>query len=128
VLSDEHRHLNQLDPCEIDLVELGDIRTGHETDFAKKAVRTGTLKDEPIITVSDGDPPLSAHLARHKLVKRMHEALKSLEDKVGAGTGAIRRLHYEGKVDSAPAGNSANASAAANQRNSAVSDFLAIPP
>lgn len=124
VLADEIQQPS-LDSPEVDLYQLSAMRIAHETDFAKKAVRTGSLKAEhSIAAISVDDLPLTSHLARHKLAKRMHESLKSLEDTVGSGTGAIRRLHYEGKVGTAPAGNAANAKAAANQRSSAVCLFF----
>jgi hypothetical protein len=122
MLADEVQQF-RLNSHEIDLSELGAIRTAHETDFAKKAVRTGSSlqADGLVAPIYDaGDTPFTAHLARQQLVKRMHESLKTLEDNVGSATGAVRRLHHEGKVETVRAGNSANASAVAGQRNAAV--------
>lgn len=86
-----------------------------------KWTRATQLAEHSITTISDDDEvPQTAYTARQKLVKQIHESLRSLDETIGTGTGAVRRLHYEGKFHAAPAGNSANADAAAKQRNSLV--------
>ena len=123
VLADEPNPLSLVSSTsEIDITGLGVIRAAHETHFAKKAIRVGALKPEHSITaVSDNDAmPQDTPSKRQKLVKTIYASLRSLDESLGAGTGAVRRLHHKGKVSTAPAGNSANAEIAAKQRSNAV--------
>ncbi|KAG9091626.1 hypothetical protein FRC06_000486 [Ceratobasidium sp. 370] len=113
----------RLDPCRIDTDGLVDLRAAHETTFAKKAIRIGGAVEEyPVVHVSDdAEIPENAHSARQKVVKKMHEALKTIQETVGAGTGAVRRLHHQGEVSVVePTGNAANAAEAAGKRSAKV--------
>ncbi|KAG8765471.1 hypothetical protein FRC12_007479 [Ceratobasidium sp. 428] len=98
VIADEVRQAaSRLERDPIDTKSLVDLRSAHETLFAKKAVRTGTLtKGYSAITVSDdADLPENAHSARQKLVRSIHETLREIEQSVGTGTGTARRLRHQ---------------------------------
>ncbi|KAG9084879.1 hypothetical protein FRC06_003851 [Ceratobasidium sp. 370] len=99
------------------------LRAEHETSFVKKSVRTGhTLKPEVLATtVTDGNDAnpnasVSPNSARLILIKKVHSTLRSIQDMAGSTSGVAKRARHEGRVETAQAGNSANAAEASNAR------------
>ncbi|KAI0629632.1 hypothetical protein C8Q77DRAFT_1065756 [Trametes polyzona] len=119
---------------DLDLSTLVSVREGHETERARKGVRTRT----DLQTLSPREPlnaaiePLDgAHVgsipqqesARQALIREMQQALREEQDR-GAGTGLERDARWRAHVVTTTAGtqtrNSANAALAAGARAAAV--------
>ncbi|KAG8757304.1 hypothetical protein FRC11_004663 [Ceratobasidium sp. 423] len=125
VLGDEVNHSTLLGRgagSDFDLTSLVTAREAHETDFAKKAVRVGTLKPEVSITKVtddsiDHNTEVTTTLARSILVKQIHETLKEAGEGVVSTSGGTRRARYEGKFEvTSTGGNATNASAVSELR------------
>lgn len=89
------------------LEQLANVRRDHETQMAKKAVRTSC-------TAREQEDELKA---RQVLVKKVIETLKLQQDQ-GIGTGLVRIVRWN---SSEKTGNAANAAAAASARSTNVS-------
>jgi hypothetical protein len=134
VLSDEINYfsLRRGDfDSDADLAPLVASRKAHETHFAKKSVRIGTLKPEVSITTVtddsvDNNPRITTTSARSMLIKKIHSTLRSVSEQAVSTTGASRRSRHEGKFETTQGGNSANATAAAKLRGASVCIFLRI--
>ncbi|KAG8715662.1 hypothetical protein FRC08_010297 [Ceratobasidium sp. 394] len=75
----------------------------------------------PPTTVTDGDSenpnvPATPNGARLILIKKVHSTLNSIQDAAGSTSGVARRARHEGRVETAQAGNSANAAEASKAR------------
>ncbi|KAG8700389.1 hypothetical protein FRC08_004733 [Ceratobasidium sp. 394] len=112
----------QTDPSNT-FAHLVTLRSNHETAFAKKSIRIGhSLKSEvETPTTPDSDNvddkiTITPNVARSILLKKVHSTLKIIQDAGGSTSGVARRVRHEGQVDTAQAGNSANAAEAAKAR------------
>lgn len=96
------------------------LRQAHETEFARKAVRT-VGEDTPPNKVTPSEAADSR--ARYRLIKKINEVLKLQQD-LGIGTGLERQARWS---STQPAGNSANAAAAATSRATQVCSYCEYP-
>ncbi|KAG8730314.1 hypothetical protein FRC11_006993, partial [Ceratobasidium sp. 423] len=107
---------------DFDLTLLVTACKAHKTDFAKKAVRVGTLKPEVSVTTVtndsvDSDTEVTTTLACSILVKQIHKTLKEAGEGAVGTSGGTRCAQYEGKFEATPtSGNAANTSTVSDLR------------
>lgn len=105
-----------------DTSQLVALRQAHETERAKKGVRTTrgirqqTLKTETAEDSSNGQQPELKEAARRAIMREMAAILREQQDSIGTTTGLNRTVRITAKAT----GNSANAELAAGQKAAAV--------
>ncbi|TFY67004.1 hypothetical protein EVJ58_g1898 [Rhodofomes roseus] len=109
-----------------DCSQLIEIRRSHETERAKKGVRTRTtradldaekLRDEQ---PQSGSADVKDVTPRRKIIREMAAIIREQQDNVGTTTGLNRAVRIQNQPATKPAGNAANADLAAGQRAAAV--------
>ncbi|KAG6818744.1 hypothetical protein H0H93_002181 [Arthromyces matolae] len=104
---------------QLDFKALVDMRRSHQTEQARKGVRTRQLVSG---TSNDDDPTQTRSKIRRDLIQQFHAALREAQDMQGVGTGTERSVQWraqdsgsgDGDGHSHVAGNAANAAAAAS--------------
>ncbi|TFY61741.1 hypothetical protein EVJ58_g4316 [Rhodofomes roseus] len=108
-----------------DCSQLIEIRRSHETERAKKGVRTRTTRaaldtEKP----RDGQPQSGEDVKdvtpRRTIIREMAAIIREQQDNVGTTTGLNRAVRIQNQPATKPAGNAANADLAAGQRAAAV--------
>lgn len=108
-----------------DCSQLVQLRRTHETERAKKSVRTRTTRlNSGGHGDSDGQRPEKpvTKTPRREIIQQMSAILREQQDSIGTTSGLNRITRIQNQV-AKPAGNSANAELAAGQRAAAVRVF-----
>lgn len=100
----------------LSLDQLVTIRRMHDTDFARKAVRTPTFDSDPVPNNTSTVAEKQDLQARLTLIKKIGETLKLQQD-LGPSSGLGRKVRW---TTNEPTGNAANAAAAAETRAAKV--------
>ncbi|KAH9841944.1 uncharacterized protein C8Q71DRAFT_885445 [Rhodofomes roseus] len=110
-----------------DCSQLIEIRRSHETERAKKGVRTRTTRarDLDAEKPQDGQPQSDSAdvkdvTPRRIIIREMAAIIREQQDNVGTTTGLNRAVRIQNQPATKPAGNAANADLAAGQRAAAV--------
>lgn len=109
---------------EFDTTQLVTLRRAHETERAKKGVRTsrGTRQQASMETEEDSESSANQQLketSRRAIMREMAAILRGQQDNIGSTTGLNRTARIQAQA-SKTTGNSANAELAAGQKAAAV--------